>query len=143
VSPHRLPGWTLANGHIVRSHAEAALCEALERNGLAHAHWALNFEVPAGTDHLRLYTPSIVLTETKKDARTILVEAMDSVHPGSGLRRMEALRTWQGDRYFLIIVARRPLHHRFPPDSYDALFPLEDFRPLLDFLRGLPPSPAP
>lgn len=141
MSPHRLPGWTLANGHMVRSHAEAALCAALEKTGLAHAHWALTFEVPAGTDHLRLYTPSILLTELKKDGRDILIEAMDSIHPGSGLRRMEALRTLQGDRYFLIIVARRPLHHRFPHDSYDALFPLEDFAPLLSFLRGLASPP--
>jgi hypothetical protein len=137
MSPHRRPGWTLDNGHVVRSNPEAALCEYFDRMNIAHAHWAINFEVPAGTDQLRLYSPSIALTDIRKDGRIILVEPVDSIHPGSGIRRMEALRSLHGGEYYLIIVARRPLHHRFPPESYDALFPLEDFTPLLEFLRSL------
>lgn len=137
MSPHPLPGWTMPNGHRVRSHAEAALCDFLEASHVAHAHSAQTFNVPIGTGQLRLYSPSITLTEITKDGGTILIEPIDSLAPGSGLRRIQSLRKTRGPDYFIVIVARRSLHARVPEDAYDAIFPLEDFNPLAQFLRGL------
>jgi hypothetical protein len=137
MSPHRRPGWTLANGHLVRSNAEAALCEYLLEMNFAHAHWALNFELPVAPDAIRLYIPSITLSEIRQDTRTVLLEPIDSVAPGSGLRRLQSLRRWHGDQYCVLVIARRSLHGRIPQASYDHLFPLEDFVPLLTYLRSL------
>ncbi len=137
MSLHRRPGWTLPNGHLVRSNAEVALCDYLSEMNFAHTHWEGNFEIPIGTDQLRLFTPSITLTDLKKDGCIIVIQAIDGVTPGSGLRRMQAFCKTYSHDYFLIVIARRPLHHRVPEDAYHRLFPLEDFLPLLQFLRGL------
>jgi hypothetical protein len=137
MSPHRRPGWTLANGHLVRSNAEAALCEYLLKMNFDHSHWSLNFDLHTGTGQLRLYIPSLTLNTLKDDGRTIIIEPIDSVAPGSGLRRLQALRHTHFTQYCVLIVARRPLHGRIPRDAYDHLFPLEDFVPLLTYLRGL------
>lgn len=116
---------------------EAALCGCLMANDIAHTHWTGDFELEVGTGALRLYIPSITLTGFKKDGATILIEPVDSIHPGSGVRRLQSLRRERAGEYFVIVVARRPLHARFPPDACDALFPVEDFTPLLAFLRDL------
>ena len=137
MSPHRRPGWTLSNGHLVRSNAEAALCEYLLEMNFPHTHWSLNFNLPIGTEQLRLYIPSLTLSTVKDAGRTIIIEPIDSVAPGSGLRRLQALRRVHHDEYCVVIVARRPLHERIPSAAYDQLFPLEDFVPLLTYLRGL------
>jgi hypothetical protein len=137
VSPHRRPGWLLSNGHLVRSNAEAALCAYLLEMNFAHTHWSLNFNLPIGTDQLRLYIPSLTLDGLTDDGRTLIIEPIDSVAPGSGLRRLQALRHVHAAEYSVIVIARRPLHGRIPRDAYDHLFPLEDFVPLLTHLRGL------
>lgn len=137
MSPHRRPGWTRPNGHVVRSNMEAALCDYLVETNLAHTHWTGVFDLPLGTEALRLYIPCITLTDLKKDGATIVIEPIDSIYPGSGVRRLQALRKVHGPDYYVIVVARRALHSRIPEDAYDAIFPLEDFAPLLTFLRGL------
>jgi hypothetical protein len=137
MSPHRRPGWTLPNGHQVRSNMEAALCDFLTANNLAHEHWSGGFELEVGTGALRLYIPSLTLTGLKKDGAAVVIEPIDSVHPGSGVRRLQSLRRERGRDYFVIIVARQPLHPQVPQDAYDAIFPLEDFEPLLLFLHSL------
>lgn len=137
MSPHRRPGWALPNGHLVRSNAEAALCEYLLEMDFVHSHWSLNFDLPLGTEQLRLYIPSLTLDTLKDDGRIVIIEPIDSVAPGSGLRRLQALRQVHAAEYCVLIVARRPLHGRIPRNAYDHLFPLEDFVPLLAHLRGL------
>lgn len=137
MSPHRRPGWTLPNGHLVRSNMEAALCDCLMANDIAHTHWTGDFELELGTGALRLYIPSVTLTDLKKDGAAILIEPVDSIHPGSGVRRLQSLRREHAGEYFVIIITRRSLHARFPADACDALFPVEDFTPLLLFLRTL------
>lgn len=137
MSPHRRPGWTLPNGHLVRSNMEAALCAYLGEQGYAHTHWVGGFELEVGTGALRLYIPSITLTALRKDGAEIILEPIDSVHPGSGVRRLQSLRHERGRDYFVIVVARQPLHPQVPRDAYDLIFPLEDFAPLGRFLRDL------
>ena len=140
LMPHHQPGWALPNGHVVRSHMEAALCEHLSKAATPHTHGApedLSFEVPIGPDRRATYIPSIVLTHSKKDNRTILIEPLDSPHPGGGARRFSGFRHEHGQEYFLVVVARRPLHHEIPADAYDLIIPLEDFEPLEKFLREL------
>lgn len=132
--PHRQPGWELPNGHIVRSGAEEALCHYL--SDIPHAHWALNFDVQIAPRHWLSFVPSLVLNEIKKDDRTVLIEPVDSVQPGGGVRRLQAFRRAQARDYFVIIIARRVLHHRVSEDAYDAIFPIEDFTSLGEFLRG-------
>jgi hypothetical protein len=116
---------------------EAALCDFLMANGLAHEHSAGGFELEVGTGALRLYIPSLTLTDLKKDRAAVIIEPIDSVHPGSGVRRLQSLRRERGQDYFVIIVARQPLHSQIPRDAYDAIFPLENFEPLLLFLHSL------
>lgn len=135
--PHRRPGWTLPNGHLVRSNAEAALCDLLGEMAIAHAHWSRSFDLPVGEGQNMLFVPALHLTELKQAERTVLLQPLDSVVRGSGVRRMQVLRRLHGQEYCLIIVARRPLHSQIPPDAYDQVFPLEDFQPLLAFVRGL------
>ncbi len=137
--PYRRPGWALLNGHIVRSQLEAALCDFLEEVRLPHAHWPLNFNVPIAPKKWLLYIPTLVLDETvKKDnQRLILIEPVNSVQPGGGVRRLQSFRSLYAHQYFVIVVARRALHRRISKDAYDTIFPEEDFELLGDFLRKL------
>jgi len=138
--PYHQPGWALSNGHVVRSHMEAALCDYLTNAVEPHVHGSfeiLNFDVPIGPKQRALYVPSIILTHSKKDGRTILIEPVDSPHPGGGARRLSSFRQEDGKDYFLVVVARRSLHHDIPEEAYDLIFPLEDFASLEKFIQEL------
>lgn len=134
---HRRPGWTLPNGHIVRSNAEAALCDFFGEMEIGHEHWKLVFDLPIGEGRHMLFIPTLHLTGVRQGERTVLIQPLDSVVRGSGVRRMRVLRQRHGREYCVVIVARRPLHIHIPPDAYDYVFPLEEFQPLLTFVRGL------
>ena len=136
MSPFRQPGWKQPNGHVVRSHMEAALCDYLSAAVEPHVHGSLKFDVPIGPSRQALFVPSIVLTHSKRAQRTILIEPIDSARPGGGVRRLRGFRQEHGGTHFLIVIARRALHHQIPPDAYDLLLPLEDFKPLDDFLTA-------
>ena len=141
MSHFHQPGWAMPNGHIVRSHMEAAVCEYLSAAVEPHVHGtqkAISFEVTIGPHQQALFVPSIILTHSLKDGATILVEPIDSIHPGGGLRRLQHFRYKHRPDYYLILIARRVLQHDIPEDAYDLLLPLEGFTgPLDDFLREL------
>ncbi len=133
----------MPNGHIVRSQSEAALCEHLNQQKFAHDHWPLNFELPIGATEWHIFTPSIVLTGLKCDDRIVIVEPIDSIQIGGGVRRLQSFHKRHGREYYTIIVTRRALHHRVPSDAYDSIFDIEALSELGDFLReqgkpGLP-----
>jgi hypothetical protein len=138
--PFHQPGWALPNGHTVRSHMEASLCgdltaaEALHLHGTPETH---SFEVVIAPRRRSLFVPRIVLTEVRSAGRQIIVEPIDSISPGGGVRRLAGFRQAHRADYFVIVVARRALHHQLPETAYDLLVPLEDFRPLDDFVRSL------
>lgn len=136
--PHRRPGRVLPNGHIVRSNAEAALCDFFGKMEIGHEHWKLVFDLPVGEEgqHM-LFIPALHLIGVKEAERTVLIQPLDSVARGSGVRRMQVLRRLYGREYCMVVVARRPLHAHIPSDAYDHVFPLEEFQPLLTFVRGL------
>lgn len=140
MSHYHQPGWALPNGHIVRSHMEAAVCDYLSAAMEPHVHGAyetLNFTVPIGPHRRALFVPSIVLTHTRHTQRAILIEPIDSVQPGGGARRLQGFCRQHGHEYCLIVIARRVLHHALPDNAYHLLLPLEDFIPPLDkFLRA-------
>ena len=134
------PGWALPNGHIVRSHMEASLCGDLVAAEAPHQHGTpetLSFQVTIGPGQQALYVPSIVLSEARHAGRQIIIEPIDSAQPGGGTRRLAGFRQAHLSDYFLIVVARRALHHHLPLAAYDLLFPLEDFQPLEAFLLSL------
>lgn len=133
LSPYRLPGWQLSNGHVVHSHMEAALCEHLAARAVPHDHSTLVFEVELAPERHATFIPEIVLTEDRKDGRRIIVEPIGSVQPGGGVRRLAAFRRQFGGEYFLVVVAKRVVIPHVPEDASDALVPLEDFS-LLDAL---------
>jgi hypothetical protein len=134
------PGWLLPNGHSVRSQMEASLCgdlmaaEVLHLHGTPETH---SFEVAIGPGRRSLYVPRIVLTEVRSAGRQIIVEPIDSAQPGGGARRLAGFRRAHQADYFVILVARRALHHQLPAAAYDMLVPLEDFRPLEDYVQSL------
>ena len=134
MSPFHQPGWKQPNGHIVRSRMEAALCDYLSAAFEPHVHAPLSFDVPIGPKQKALFVPSIVLTQSRKDKRTIVIEPIDSARPGGGVRRLRGFREQHGAGHFLIVVARRALHHQIPAEAYDLLLPLDDFQPLDQFL---------
>ena len=134
------PGWALPNGHVVRSHMEASLCGGLVGAEVPHQHGApetLSFQVTIGPRRHALFVPSILLSDVRSAGRQILIEPIDSVQPGGGARRLAGFRQAHVADYFVVVVARRALHRQLPLAAYDLLLPLEDFRPLEDFLRGL------
>ena len=130
----------MSNGHIVRSQSEASLCEYLNARNVAHEHWALNFELPTSPKEWRLFVPRIVLTELKCDDRTVIIEPVNSIQIGGGVRRLQSFRKKHSREYFVIVVTRRVFHRRIPQDAYDAIFDIEDFSGLGEFLqqRGKP-----
>lgn len=137
---YRQPGWPLSNGHVVRSHMEASLCQYLTGAKEEHVHAtpeALSFSVVIAPKRHALYVPSIVLTQTRSDKRTIIIEPVDSARPGGGVRRLQGFRKAHHADYFLIVVARRALRPHIPDDAYDLFVPLEDFLPLDNFLTAL------
>jgi hypothetical protein len=134
------PGWFQPNGHLVRSHMEASLCDHLVRMGEPHLHGTPethSFEVTIAPRRHALYVPSIVLTDSRQGSRIVLIEPIDSPRPGGGLRRLIGFRKAHLTEYFLIVVARRVLNHQLEEDAYDLFVPLEDFTLLDDFLRSL------
>jgi hypothetical protein len=134
------PGWTLPNGHVVRSHMEASLCADLVLAEALHQHGTpetLSFQVTIGPRQHALYVPSILLSDIRSGGRQIIIEPIDSVQRGGGARRLSGFRKAHLADYYLIVVARRALHHQLPAAAYDQLFPLEDFRPLEAFLLSL------
>ena len=134
------PGWPLPNGHIVRSQMEASLCRDLVAAEMPHEHGTpetYSFEVAIGRNRRSLFVPSIVLSQVRTDGRQIIVEPIDSAQPGGGARRLTGFRQEHQAGYFVIVVARRALHHQLPASAYDLLVPLEDFRPLEDFVHSL------
>lgn len=141
MSRFHQPAWVLPNGHQVRSHTEAAVCEYLTAAVEPHVHSTvemLNFTVSIGRKRQALFTPSIVLTHTRKDHLIILIETIDSLQPGGGLRRLQGFCRRHGDEYFLVLVARRVIHPHLPADAYHLLLPLENFvSPLDAFLKAL------
>jgi hypothetical protein len=119
---------------------EASLCHYLSAARQAHTHGApenLSFSVTIAPRRHALYVPSIVLTQTRSDGRTILIEPIDSIRPGGGVRRLQGFRKAHLAEYFLIVVTRRVLRPHIPDDAYDLWVPLEDFLPLDDFLTRL------
>lgn len=137
MSPHRRPGWRLPGGHLVRSQAEAALCAWLAGHDYAHLHWQGEFLLEVAPGALRTYIPTITLTGRLREGAVIVIEPIDSTAPGSGLRRLQAFRRAHGPAYCVALIARQPLHPHVPPAAYDVILPLEDFAPLLFFLRNL------
>jgi hypothetical protein len=136
----RQPGWTLPNGHVVRTRMEASLCDHLASMAEPHLHGTPethSFEVTIAPRRHALYVPSIVLTDSQHGGRVVVIEPIDSAQPGGGLRRLLGFRKAHFTDYFLIVVARRVLHHQLAEEAYDLLVPLEDFRPLDKFLRAL------
>lgn len=134
MSPSHRPGWPLPNGHTVRSKMEAAVCEYLSTAREPHDHDSFVFELTLPGKRLALYRPPIVLTHTEIDGRVILLDPISTPRPGGGLRRLIAFREWNAEHYFVIVVARRPLHPSIPHEAYDLLVPIEDFAPLDQFL---------
>lgn len=134
MSPFQRPAWPLANGHLVRSRPEESVCQYLSAAREPHDHGSLVFEVWLAGDRLALYRPDIVLTQTEYRGRVILLEIAPSIRPGSGLRRAIAFREANAEHYFVALLARRSLHPKIPPQAYDVLLPIEDFRPLDEFL---------
>jgi hypothetical protein len=137
---YRKPGWTQPNGHVVRSHMEARLCEHLAARAEPHLHGTPethSFEVTIAPRRHALYVPSIVLTDSRQGQRIVLIEPIDSPRPGGGVRRLQGFRQAHLTDYFLIVVARRVLHRQLEETAYDLFVPLEDFQPLDAFLRAL------
>jgi hypothetical protein len=134
--PHRRPGWALPNGHVVRSQSEAALCNLLDAADIGHDHWALGFDVPATATEWHLFVPSIRLTDLTLDGRTVLIEPVNSLQIGGGLRRLSAFRRRFGAGYCVLVITRRAFHRRLPSESYDALFDIEALEELTGFLRA-------
>lgn len=134
------PGWALANGHVVRSHMEASLCGQLVAVEVPHLHGtpeSISFQVAIGPHRHSLYVPSIVLTDVRTAGRQVVIEPIDSARPGGGVRRLAGFRQAHLADYFVVVVARRALQHRLPEAAYDLLVPLDDFRPLEDFVNSL------
>lgn len=134
MSPYQRPGWPLANGHVVRSKMEAAVCEYLLAAKEPHAHGSLLFELTLRDKRSVIFRPRISLTQTEIDGRVILLEPVLSPYPGGGIRRLMAFREVNAEHYFVIVLARRPLHPQIPHEAYDQLFPSEDLAPLDQFL---------
>ena len=133
------PGWVLPNGHTVRSQMEASLCGELETAQVAHQHGTpetYSFEVAIAPHRRSLYVPCIVLTGLRHADRQVIIEPIDSARPGGGVRRLTGFRQAHLAGYFVIVVARRALHHQLPTSAYDLLAPLEDFGPLEDFVQS-------
>jgi hypothetical protein len=120
---------------------EAALCEYLTAVLEPHVHSTyemLSFTVSIGPKRQALFTPSILLTHTRKDRLNIVIEPIDSIRPGGGLRRLQGFCRRYGNEYFAVVVARHALHPHIPADAYHLLLPLEDFAlPLDHFLKAL------
>ncbi len=140
MTHYRQPGWSLPNGHVVRSHMEASLCDHLVSMAEPHLHGTPEthgFKVTIAPRRHALYVPSIVLSDSRQGQRIVLIEPIDSAQPGGGLRRLLGFRQAHFTDYFLVVVARRALHRHFPEGAYDLILPLEDFQPLDVFLRAL------
>lgn len=136
---HQRPGWAMPNGHIVRSQTESSLCEYLDNIPVLHEHWALSFDLPASPTEWRLFVPSILLTDLKCDDRATIIEPVNSLQIGGGVRRLQSFRKRFGREFFVIAIARRAWHRRIPVDAYDELFDIEDFEGLGNFLAGRSP----
>lgn len=135
--PFRRPGQPQPNGHIVRSNAEAALCDFLEHHAIAHEHEALAFDVQTDVNQWQTYIPPILLTQLRVGEKKIILQPIAAVTRGGGVRRLITFYQQYQTQYFVIVIARRSLKGHIYDKAYDVFVALEDFEPLGQFLVGL------
>ena len=138
IKYHRA-GFESAAGHNVRSTMEAAVCDWLMKNSIAHRHMSEVFTVrigPAKTP--TVYAPDILLHDKDKKGRTIIIEPFDAYTPRVGSTRIIAsFRKDMGENYYVIVVAKKGQMTKVFKEAYDLLVDFDK----LDGLKKRLPQP--
>jgi hypothetical protein len=118
---------------------EAAVCDWLMEQGIAHRHAAGIFTVRLGARRrAAVYVPDIVLHDPLPDGRVIIIEPHHvHVPKEGGTRLLAAFRRENGAEFFLIAVAHAQDMKNIDRSSYDVLVDIQS----LDVLLGVLPIP--
>ena len=127
-------------GHLVRSRMEAAVCDWLMTNGIAHRHGSEVFTVRTGaTGTPTAYAPDIVLHDKDRLGRHVIIEPFDAATPRVGSSRIiAAFRKEMKKDYYIIIVAKRHHMGKVLKEAYDLIV---DFKDLDVLMKKLPQPP--
>lgn len=136
ITYHRA-GFESTAGHHVRSTMEAAVCDWLMNNRIAHRHMSEMFTIRIGAVGTpTLYVPDIILHDKDKSGRTIIIEPFDAYTPKQGNTRIiAAFKKEMKDSYYVIVIARKNQSNKVLKDAYDLLV---DFEKIDTLLKKLP-----
>jgi hypothetical protein len=130
-------GFESKAGHHVRSRMEAAVCDWLMDNRIAHRHGSEVFTVRTGaTGTPTAYVPDIILHDKDKLGRNVIIEPFDATTPRVGSTRIIASfkREMKKD-YYIIVIVKKQQRNKVLKEAYDLLV---DFGELDALLKKLP-----
>lgn len=129
-----------AREHRSKSKLEAAVCEEMRRQGVAHEHRTLRYRVHMPSGKVARYEPDIV---AHRGPVLFLVEACLSYTPGGGnVDRLMRFLEQHSPEIVLAVIAPKRIVNRLPPESYDELYAAGDVPKLVRRIREQDPTGA-
>ncbi len=108
--------------HEARSAWEAAVCEAMRRQNVAHEHRSLRFRVQMASGATQEFRPEVV---ARRGSILFLVESLAAADP----TRTELLARFldqHSPEIVLIVLAAKEDMARIPAETYDELYDVAD-----------------
>ena len=136
---HRV-GFESKAGHHVRSRMEAMVCDWLMSHRVAHRHGSEVFTVRLGARATpTVYVPDIVLHDTDKSGKTVILEPFDASTPRVGSTRIIAcFRKEMNKNYSIIFIVKNRQKNKVLKGAYDVLVDFSDLDALEKYLPQIP-----
>jgi len=125
--------------HKTKTKLEAAVCEEMDRQRVAHAHRVLSYRVRMKSGKDAPYRPAIV---AHRGPILFLVEPCLSYAPRGAVRRHARFLEQHSPEIVLVLVAPKPVADRLPPESYDELYMDAQLARLVSRIRDQDPRGA-
>ncbi len=127
---------TARGGHACRTKLETAVCEEMERHGLAHEHRSLRFRVRDTRGQEARYAPAIV---ARRGPILFLVEPIASAR-AVAIRELTGFLEQHSPEIVLVIVTTAANLDRLPPKSYDEIYAASEVPRMIARIREQEPG---
>jgi hypothetical protein len=127
---------TAQPGHASRTKLEAAVCEEMARQSVAHAHRSLNFRVRNASGAIAKYSPAIV---AHREAVLFLVEPLLSATPRM-IDRLTRFLEQHSAEIVLVVVTSNAAFRKIPTCAYDEIYAASDIEHLTRRIRKQTPD---
>ena len=127
---------TARAGHASRTKLEAAACDALVRQKVAHEHRSLRFRVRDETGGHAKYLPAIV---ARRGTILFLVEPL-SAPSRAVLERLTRFLEQHSPEIVLVVIAPDAKVSKIPIEAYDEIYPESRLADLVQRIRDQDPE---